>query len=182
MANPKQNHRNKPRFIFIIGMMAAGKSTLARLLSKALSYPLIDLDQTIEQQQGCCITELFQRQGEAFFRQLETQQLRAITQQEKAVCATGGGVVENIENCHFMRQHGIVIYLKATVDCLVARLANDQSRPLLAGGKNPRQRLTQLYQKRRSRYEHCAHFCYDSSQQSAVSISQQIIIDSHATP
>ena len=78
------------RHIVLIGMMGCGKTTCGKLLSARLGRPLVDTDRAIEQAEGCSISELFARRGEAYFRDRETALVRELSRREGLILATGG--------------------------------------------------------------------------------------------
>ncbi|MGC3989050.1 MAG: shikimate kinase [Chthoniobacteraceae bacterium] len=86
------------RNIVLIGFMGSGKSSVGRLLARLLAGRFVDTDQLVVKQAGCEITELFQKQGEDHFRQLETEALTSLRGQTGLVIATGGGIVLRPEN------------------------------------------------------------------------------------
>jgi shikimate kinase len=112
--------------------MGAGKSSVGRLLAARFGLRFVDADAQIEAAAGTTITQLFEHEGEAGFRARERDVLAALLAQEGLVLATGGGAVLAEENRALMRQHGFVVHLHAGVDAQLARLADDDSRPLLA--------------------------------------------------
>ena len=137
--------------LYLVGMMGAGKSAVGRPLADALGYRFLDADTTIEQAAGCSIPDLFARDGEAGFRQLETAVLGQIASWHSLVVATGGGVVTQPTNWGHLRQ-GVVIWLDAPEALLLQRLQADPTpRPLLAH-PDPAARLQQLLAERRPLY------------------------------
>ncbi|MEB3172873.1 MAG: shikimate kinase [Cyanobacteriota bacterium] len=133
--------------LYLVGMMGAGKSAVARPLAKALGYRVIDADNSIEAVAGCSIPAIFAEQGEAGFRALETAVLGQIASWHSLVVATGGGVVTRPENWGHMQQ-GVVIWLDAPEELLLQRLRNDPTpRPLLEGSGGP-ERLRELLLQR----------------------------------
>ncbi|MDM7938260.1 MAG: shikimate kinase [Cyanobium sp. CZS 48M] len=137
--------------IYLVGMMGSGKSTVGRPLAAALGYRFIDADSVIEQHAGCSIPELFERQGETGFRDLESVVLNRIACWHSLVVATGGGVVSRPGNWGQMRQ-GLVVWLDAPEEMLLERLRADPGqRPLLAS-TDPAARLRQLLAERRPLY------------------------------
>lgn len=133
--------------LYLVGMMGAGKSAAGRPLADALGYRFVDVDTALEQVAGQSIEEIFNHEGEAAFRALETAVLAQITGWHSLVVATGGGVVSRPENWGHMQQ-GVVIWLDAEPELLLQRLRNDPTpRPLLQASDGP-ERLQVLLQQR----------------------------------
>jgi shikimate kinase len=144
------HHFLKGTNVYLIGMMGAGKSTVGRQLAKALGYGFLDTDAVIVQTAGQSIDQIFAHQGEAAFRDLETQVLSQVAAHTRLVIATGGGIVLRQINWSYL-QHGVVVWLDVPVEELVKRLSQDTSRPLLKG-VNLHQTLSELLAQRRARY------------------------------
>ena len=137
--------------IYLIGMMGCGKSSVGPELAKLLGYRFIDADSVIAAAAGCSISEIFDSQGEAGFRLLETQVLHQISQWHSLVVATGGGVVTTSANWGSLRQ-GLVVWLQVDAAQLLARLqAHPGDRPLLQQ-PNPETELLKLLQARAAQY------------------------------
>lgn len=114
--------------------MGSGKSFMGRQLAKALDWKFMDLDDFLEEKAGTSISQIFENQGQAFFRELENQCLKATFQYENCVIATGGGTPCFFDNIRLINQQGISIYLKTPTSILVKRLKNEMNhRPLIAG-------------------------------------------------
>jgi shikimate kinase len=138
--------------LYLVGMMGAGKTAVGRPLALALGYRFIDADSALEQAAGSTIPEVFARDGEQGFRQLETAVLNGIATWHSLVVATGGGVVTQPVNWGHLRQ-GVVIWLDAPEAVLLRRLRADPSaRPLLSAADDPAARLTALLNERRPLY------------------------------
>ena len=116
--------------IYLVGMMGTGKTTVGQVLASQLDYRFFDCDLLLEKVAQSTIQEIFATQGEAQFRQLETQILSQLYSYTRSVIATGGGVVLKTENWSYLR-HGLVIWLDAPIELLCQRLATDETRPLL---------------------------------------------------
>ena len=128
---PSLRQRLGGRNLYLVGMMGSGKTSTGRPLAQRLEYGFVDADAVIEQAAGCTIPEIFKRDGETGFRNLETQVLSAISQRHSLVVATGGGAVTRPENWGAMHQ-GIVIWLDVKQEQLLKRLEQDDTpRPLL---------------------------------------------------
>ena len=137
--------------LYLVGMMGSGKSSAGRHLAELLGYRFLDADTSLEQVAGCSIPEIFARDGEQGFRDLEAAVLNQIASWHSLVVATGGGVVTRPENWGQMQQ-GVVIWLDAPEPLLLERLAADPTpRPLMAA-QDRAQRLGELMAERRPLY------------------------------
>ena len=113
--------------------MGAGKTRLGKQLSEALNLPFIDSDAQIEQKEGRNITEIFQTNGEAYFREKEVEFVRELAEKNEFVCATGGGLPCFHNLMQELNEIGTTIYLKNSTETLVKRLQNEtDKRPALA--------------------------------------------------
>jgi shikimate kinase len=116
--------------LYLIGMMGAGKSSTGTALAQALGYQFFDTDLVLEAAAGQTIAEIFAQQGEAAFRQLESEVLAQLSAYQRLVIATGGGLVTQRQNWSYLH-HGIVVWLDVPLSVLQQRLAGDLHRPLL---------------------------------------------------
>jgi shikimate kinase len=137
--------------IFLTGFMGAGKTTVGRLLAASLGWDFLDLDQEIVETAGVSIPEIFALQGELVFRSMETEALRRVLLRERVVVSTGGGIVTVPLNRSLMRRSGSVINLRVTLEDVLQRLADDNSRPLLSG-ENRSAKITTLLAERAAGY------------------------------
>ncbi|QNI43461.1 shikimate kinase [Synechococcus sp. A15-28] len=150
-ATPSLKQRLGGRSLYLVGMMGSGKTSTGRPLAERLGYGFVDADAVIKQAAGCSIPEIFERDGEAGFRKLESQVLSAISQRHSLVVATGGGVVTQLENWGLLHS-GIVIWLDVVPDQLLQRLKADSTvRPLLQTD-DPEAALNALLNERRPLY------------------------------
>ena len=150
-STPTLKQRLAGRSLYLVGMMGSGKTSTGRPLAERLGYGFVDADAVIEQAAGCNIPEIFDRDGEAGFRSLESQVLSAISQRHSLVVATGGGVVTQPENWGMLHS-GIVIWLDVVPDQLLQRLNADSTvRPLLQTA-DPEAALNALLNERRPLY------------------------------
>ncbi len=119
--------------IFLIGMMGSGKSYWAQKMAKWNKCVGYDLDKLIEMNEEKTIAEIFNEDGEDYFRKAEAKILRWFKEKKKFIIATGGGAPCFHENMHWMKKEGIVIWLDEPVEVLVKRLSPEkQQRPLIA--------------------------------------------------
>lgn len=117
--------------IVLVGLSGSGKSTLGNILSSLSGYALVDTDAIIVKLQNRSINNIFETNGEDFFRTLETQVSKEISAFDKQIISTGGGIVLKEKNLEYLKQNGIVFYLKTSVNSLLKRLEGDNTRPLL---------------------------------------------------
>ena len=109
--------------VYLIGFSGTGKSSVARLVAKALEWSFIDMDEEIESESGQSISEIFQTKGEKWFRDEESKLLNNISVKNRLIVSTGGGVPVKEQNMNLMLNTGYVICLDASVDQIVARLS-----------------------------------------------------------
>lgn len=130
--------------IYLVGMMGAGKSTIGKLLQPHLGYGFCDTDSIIEQIANKQIKDLFKEDGEAEFRNLETQVLAEISAYTRLVIATGGGIVERTQNWSYL-QYGLTVWLDAPLEVLISRVAENGDRPLASQMESRWQKRQPLY-------------------------------------
>lgn len=123
---------NTEKNIVITGFMGTGKSTVGEIVARKLNRLFVDMDVEIETRAGYSIPQIFRRQGEAAFRDLERQLARELALRHGLVIATGGGALVDADNREMMGRHGVVICLNASKADIRARLAETQQRPLAA--------------------------------------------------
>ncbi len=120
------------RPIYLVGMMGVGKSTVGALLASRLNRAFVDTDREVERVAARRISEIFETDGEARFRMLEAESMRA-TATTSAVVALGGGAVCPPGAIEGLLASGEVVYLKAAPETLMERITDASNRPLLAG-------------------------------------------------
>jgi len=117
--------------VYIMGFMGCGKSTVGRLLSELIDWPFIDVDETIVEETGLSIPEIFEKKGEVYFRELEKSGVTRISQQKELVVALGGGAVVNSENWGKISSSGVTVALSYPPEIIDRRLEGKTSRPLM---------------------------------------------------
>lgn len=123
--------------IYLLGPMGSGKSRLGKGLAAKLGMPLIDLDHCIEKITARTIKEIFETDGEDYFRQFERECLHKLVQQPPSVVSLGGGTPCFFDNMEVIKATGRSIYLQTPISILVARLAKGKTiRPLVSGKSN----------------------------------------------
>ncbi|WP_042491010.1 shikimate kinase [Anabaena sp. PCC 7108] len=131
-------------------MMGVGKTTVGRLLAQQIGYGFLDTDDVIIKAVGKSINEIFVDEGEAAFRQLESDILAQVCAYTQLIIATGGGIVLKRENWGYLH-HGLIVWLDVPVEILMNRLREDQTRPLLQDS-HPEDKLLLLLEQRQSLY------------------------------
>jgi shikimate kinase len=139
----------KGNFIFLVGFMGAGKSTIGPLLANQLKWSFIDLDLEIEKAEGRPISRIFSENGEACFRQLETRALQDLRQRGPSVVALGGGAFVQEANRLLIHGLGYSVFLDCALEVIVARCPQDGTRPLLQSSKG----LEAMYASRLPYYQ-----------------------------
>ena len=143
------------RNVYLIGPMGSGKTAVGRRLAMLLGSEFIDSDAEIEKRTGVDIRYIFEKEGEARFRERERDVIADLTALEGVVIATGGGVVLDPANRERLAKTGTVVYLETTIDTLVRRTKSAKTRPLLMSG-DPKAVLERMMLVRRPLYENVA--------------------------
>jgi len=162
------------RNVFLIGPMGSGKSAVGRLLARLLDAPFYDSDFEIERRTGVDIPYIFEREGEARFREREREIIDELTQLEPIVLATGGGAVVRTENRRWLAERGHVIYLQTSVEQQVQRVRHAKHRPLLAN-VDPEVKLEQLMLERAALYRSIADTTVVTDGRKVQSVAEDIL-------
>jgi len=152
--SPSQN-------VFLVGPMGSGKSAVGKQLARTLGLAFIDSDAEIEKRTGVDIAYIFEKEGEAGFRQREREIIAELTAGEHLVIATGGGAVLEEANRERLAARGTVVYLRTTVAQQLERTRSSTTRPLLLGG-DPATVLRELMEIRAPLYEQVADLIVDT--------------------
>lgn len=140
------------RTVVLVGMMGAGKTAIGKALAARLSVPFEDSDAEIEAASKLSIAEIFERYGEPFFREKESQVIARLLDGPPCVLSTGGGAWLSPENRDEISARAAVVWLKADLDLLWTRVRHKNTRPLLRT-ENPRATLAALLETRTPAYE-----------------------------
>jgi shikimate kinase len=156
--------------IYLVGFMAAGKTTVARALAARLGWQVEDVDALIEARERRAIADIFARQGEPYFRSVEREILRLLLPLRHVVVATGGGSFMDPENRAAINMDGVSVWLDVPFEEVIARIPADGRRPLAAS----RAELEQLFAVRRAGYA-TAHVRVDAADAPAEELAERIM-------
>lgn len=148
--------------VALIGFMGTGKSLLGRMLAQRWGWKFVDTDSLIEEKVGCSVAQIFERFGEEYFRQQETEVLRSLEPQRHLVIATGGGAPTRPENVRSLRRHAVIVLLTAQPEVILQRVQPVQTRPKLASAPDPLAEIHRLLREREVAYA-CADIRVDTS-------------------
>lgn len=165
--------------VVMVGMMGAGKTAVGTAVARALGVPFLDSDEEIVRAADRSIAEIFERDGEAFFRARETEVLGRLLRATPCILSTGGGAFLSETNRALVHEAGVSVWLRAELDLLWQRVRHKTTRPLLRTA-NPRETLRVLNEARLPFYEQ-ADLVVDSSPDLSVEGMAQRVIDALAT-
>jgi shikimate kinase len=162
--------RVKTDKLYLVGFMAAGKTSVARALGARLGWRVEDVDELIEARERLAVADIFARHGEMYFRRVERDIVKLLLPLRHTVVATGGGTFADPETRAAINLDGVSVWLDAPLEALLLRLPADGRRPLAAD----RAQLEWLYAARRSLYEF-AHMRVDASAERPEELAERII-------
>jgi len=165
--------------VVLVGMMGAGKTAVGTQLARMLQVPFRDSDDEIVKAANMSIAEIFARDGEAFFRQKESQVIARLLADEPSILSTGGGAYMAQSNRDEIRAGGVAVWLRADVDLLWNRVRHRNNRPLLRTA-NPYETLRTLYAEREPVYAQ-AELIVDSEHGLSIDATAQRVIEALST-
>jgi shikimate kinase len=165
--------------VVMVGMMGAGKTAVGTAVARSLGVQFLDSDEEIVRAASRSIAEIFERDGEAFFRARETEVLGRLLRDRPCILSTGGGAFLSETNRSLVAEAGVSVWLRAELDLLWQRVRHKTTRPLLRTS-NPRETLRVLNEARLPFYE-LADLVVDSSPDLSVEGMAQRVIDALAT-
>lgn len=165
------------KHVALIGMMGAGKSSVAPLLASRLGRPVIEVDALIEEAEGMPISEIFIAQGEAYFRRAECACIAELIKQPPAVLSLGGGAFLWEPTRELLLKETVVVYLSANVEILVSRLKATEAatRPLLNVPGMEIEMIVREMLQRRGNYYGMAHYRVETNLSSPEDVARSIV-------
>jgi shikimate kinase len=161
--------------VVLVGMMGAGKTAVGTALARILRVPFRDSDEEIVKAAQRSIAEIFERDGEPFFRARESEVLARLVRGEPCVLSTGGGAFLSEKNREIVGQAGVSVWLRVDIDLLWQRVRHKTTRPLLRT-PNPRETLQALYESRVPVYA-LADLVVDASPELSVEAMAQRVLE-----
>ncbi|MCD6117480.1 shikimate kinase [bacterium] len=170
-------YKDNKNHIFLTGFMAAGKTSVGKILAQKLSMPFLDADYMIEKRAGMSVSDIFEKQGENAFRTMEMDFIRRVLSFEPSVIALGGGAFLSSENRKLILETGITIALSWPEDILLGRISSGHGRPLLKGlnKKAMSEKISSLLQEREKIYRKADIYLYFSEPVKQEHIAEIII-------
>jgi len=167
-------NNSEKKIIAIIGLMGVGKTTIGAKMSEKLRYYFIDCDCEIEDREKKVIKEIFAQNGEKYFREVEKKIIKEIVlRDENIVLSLGGGAFMDEDTQKILQEKAIVIWLNASIDAIIHRVGNKNTRPLL-NQKNKREVLEDLAAKRYPIYAK-ADLKFDTTEENHDTLINKII-------
>jgi shikimate kinase len=163
------------RNVFLIGPMGSGKTAVGKHLARSLNMVFHDSDVEIERRTGVDIPFIFEKEGEAGFRERERDVIDALTRLENVVIATGGGAVLMPENRERLMQRGRVVYLKTGVEQQLHRTRHGRQRPLLFTA-DPEAKLRELMASRAPLYDSIAAIVVQTDGRRVRAVAEEILL------
>lgn len=160
--------------LVLVGPMGAGKTSIGRKLAEHLGLAFVDCDHALEERTGATVPLIFEHEGEPGFRARESALLAEVMQGRDQVVATGGGAVLDPANRRCLHARGFVVFLRASVEQQLERLARDRSRPLLATG-DKREKLEALAAVRGPLYQDVADLVFDAEGLAVATAAQRLL-------
>jgi shikimate kinase len=160
--------------ISLIGFMGSGKTTTGKILADWLNFLFIDLDNIIELSLNMPVSDIFEKHGEEYFRNTETNSIKKIYINKNCVFACGGGVVVRRENIEVIKKNSTVIFLHVSPAAAFERLKNEDGRPLLKV-QNRLSVITELMEKRDSLYRSASDFTLDTDFKNPQEVAEEIL-------
>ncbi len=159
--------------IVLVGFMGTGKTSVARELAKRLNREYVSIDALIEEKEKLTIKEIFARSGEKYFRDVESEAVKEISDKENLIIDAGGGAVIREKNVLDLKKKGVIVCLKANPKIILARTRHTTERPLL-NVPAPQKIIDELLRIREPYYAR-ADYSIDTSELSVNDVVEQII-------
>ena len=161
--------------IVLIGYRGTGKSEVGALLAERLGMRCIAMDAEIVRKAGMPVPEIVAKFGWPGFRDRESEEARELAGCDNVIIDTGGGIIERPENIEVLQQNACMIWLKASVATIVARIEGGSERPPLTEGKTFTEEVAEVLERREPKYRSAAHHEIDTDELTPMQIAELIV-------
>lgn len=144
--------------LILIGYRGTGKSVVGRIAARRLKMDYVGMDARIVERAGISIPEIVERHGWPKFRDMESELAAEMARQDNLVIDTGGGVIERPDNIAALKASGLIVWLTASVETIVARIQDDTQRPALVEGKTFTEEVAEVLAARKAKYQHASQY------------------------
>lgn len=159
--------------IVLVGFMGSGKSMTSNKLAGILNREVVSTDELIKQREGRPITEIFRDSGEEYFRKVEKEIVKEVSEKTGLILDCGGGVVLDPENMANLKKSGLVLYLSASPGSIYKNIKDREHRPLL-NIEDPKSKIAELLEARKSYYEQ-ANVIIDADHKTIDQITEDVL-------
>jgi shikimate kinase len=163
--------------IFLVGPMGAGKTSVAKQLSRLTGFPFYDSDHEVQNRTGVSISWIFEVEGEAGFRKREAAVIDELTQMNQIILSTGGGSIITDVNRQHLAERGFVVYLTVDLELQIQRTRRQRGHRPLIDIPDPRERLIELNAVREPLYESIADKVYKTDRKTPKRVAEKIYRD-----
>jgi len=161
--------------IVLIGMRGSGKTTVGKILARKLGRELVEMDELIAQRAGLTIPEMVARYGWSKFRDIEEEITGEVAGLDNTVNAAGGGVVTREKNIAKLKESGVLVWLKASLDTLLERIAEDNERPPLVEGRSRWGDMEMTLEERKPLYQQAADLVVNTENKTPEEVADLVI-------
>jgi XRE family transcriptional regulator, aerobic/anaerobic benzoate catabolism transcriptional regulator len=162
------------RHVALVGMRGAGKTTVGQLLARRMTVPFYELDRLIENDAGLALAEIFDLEGEEFYRALEEKTLEKVLKRKPGIIAAGGGLVMNPTAFFLLKLNTSIVWLQASPEALLARVRSSKDRSRLGAYPQASKQLKAILDRRTPFYAQ-AHLVIDTTRKSPEAIAAAIV-------
>ena len=160
--------------IVLVGFMGTGKSSVGRILARRLGREFIDIDRYLEEKEKRKIREIFEKEGEPYFRSIEKEAVRHWAQKRGVVITTGGGAVMDPDNWSALKEGGLLVTLLASPVVIYDRVKNSKNRPLLKDRQDLKAEIAEMLAQRKPYYEKSDYY-FDTDGKTASQVARMIL-------
>lgn len=164
--------------IVLIGMSGVGKSEIGRYLAESMGVAYLDTDEMITQREKLTVNDIFEKHGEEYFRDVESEIIKEVSKKDNHIISTGGGVVIRNENISALQDNGYIFLLLGKIDTILHNLTKTRViRPLLKESQDLKNRVESLYSEREQMYLLSSHVIVNVDHKEIAEIGKEIMME-----